>query len=373
MNDPDDALVRQIAFSMISGTTLSTAKELCERAGGVDGFFSLPTRELWQRVGAQKVYCTDENRRALFERATAEASFIRKASVNVLPWTSAAYPTRLHMCDDAPALVYKLGKCDLNVPHMVAVVGTRRCTPYGARITHEIIEGLASLLPGTVIVSGLAYGVDIEAHRGALEAGLPTVAVMAHGLKTIYPAAHRDIAARIVRSDGAIITEYSSDTPVHRGNFLARNRIVAGMCDVTIVVESDTTGGAMVTASIAFDYGREVCAIPGRVIDRYSNGPNKLIATRRASLIRSAADLVELMNWTAAVANADEMPRLPIPELTPEMGVIAEHLRANPDATANSMAVSLGIPFHKLSARLMEMEMADVVSSLPGGRYELLV
>lgn len=363
---------RAIAFSSIPGITLASAKELCELTGGIDAFFDLPTDRLWHLVGSQKRYCTDSERRAMLTKGETEATFADRNTITVVPWTSPDYPSRLAMCDDAPALIYRLGNCDLNSLRMVAVVGTRRCTPYGAQFTRALIERLAEILPGTVIVSGLAYGVDVEAHKAALDVGLPTVGVVAHGLKTIYPAAHRDIAARMVRSGGAIVTEYRSEAPVHRGNFLARNRIVAGLCDAIVVVESDDNGGAMVTASIASAYGREVCSPPGRTTDRYSRGPNRLIASRVASLIRDADDLAELMNWQTVTTEGTQAA-FDFPELTPEMGVIIEHLRANPDATANSMVAALGIPYSKLSARLMEMEMSDFITSIPGGHFAVKV
>lgn len=363
---------RSIAFACIPGITLENARRLASATDGVDGFFDLPAKELWDRIGAQKAYCTDAGRQSMLARGRSEAAFAAGNHVDVLPWDSPSYPSRLHMCDDAPALLFRLGKCDLNAPRTVAVVGTRRCTAYGARFTRRLVERLAEILPSTVIVSGLAYGIDVEAHKAALDCGLPTVAVVAHGLRTIYPAAHRDVATRIVRSGGAILTEYFSDAPIHRGNFLARNRIVAGMSDATIIVESDSGGGAMVTASIASDYGREVCAVPGRVNDRYSNGPNRLIASRKASLIRSADDLAELMNWTAETKPGSQL-ELAFPDLTPEMGVIIEHIRSNPDATPDSMVTALGIPYSRLSARLMEMEMSDFIESLPGGHFAVNV
>lgn len=363
-----DALCRRIAFSLVPGISRATACRLAELTGGEEEFFNLPVRELWSRIGAQKSYCTDEARTSMLKRAETETRFVTDNKISAISFSSPLYPERLNMCDDAPAMLFSLGPCNLNAPRAVAIVGTRRCTPYGARTTREIVERIAQIAPGTIIVSGLAYGVDIEAHKAALEFGLPTVAVVAHGLRTIYPAAHRDTAARIVRAGGAIVTEYLSDAPVHRGNFLARNRIVAGMCDATVVVESDSAGGAMVTASIASAYGREVCAVPGRTTDRYSNGPNRLIAARKASLIRGADDLAELMNWDIPAPEGTQQ-EIAFPELTPEMGVIVEHLRANPDATANSMVVALGIPFARLSSRLMEMEMNDFITSLPGGHF----
>ena len=272
-------------------------------------------------------------------------------------------------------VLYRLGKCDLNAKHVVSVVGTRRATAYGLRFTADLIAGLASRLDGLIVVSGLAYGIDVAAHRAALQADVPTVAVVAHGLRTLYPADHRDVARRIIDSGGAIVTEYVSDASVHRGNFLARNRIVAGLADALVLVESDARGGAMVTASIASAYNRDVFALPGRVTDRYSRGANALIQANKAVMLRDADDLIDAMNWqtkpqpgsqgTLDFAHDTE------PELSPEMEVIVEYMRKNPTATINDIASGLAIPYRLLSARMTEMEMDDIVTALPGGIYQL--
>lgn len=365
-----DTLSRHIAFSMIKGMNIGFARELIGRVASVEHFFDAPTAELWQAIGAQKAYCTETERRALLARADAEAQFTAKSNVDALFFSDESYSGRLAMCDDAPALLYRLGKCNLNAAHIVAIVGTRRATAYGASVTQRIVRELSELIPDLVIVSGLAYGIDVAAHRAALECNVPTVGVVAHGLTTIYPADHRDIAARMVRNGGAIVTEYHSDAPVHRGNFLARNRIVAGMSDIVIIVESDAKGGAMVTASIAQSYNREVGAIPGRITDRYSLGPNKLIHDNKASIIRDASDIISLMNWIP-VQHTDAIPALPLQDLPDDVMQIVDFLRQNPAATVNDMTQSLSQPYHKLTAKLMGMEMDDILTALPGGRFQL--
>ena len=363
-------LERRIAFSMVKGMNLSNAVALEEKIGSVDNFFSSRTEALWQAIGAPKSYCSDTERARVLERARAEAEFVGRNSVRALFHSDEDFPRRLDYCEDAPAMLYALGECDFNSSHVVAIVGTRRSTAYGNAFTAKLVEELAERIDDLIVVSGLAYGIDVQAHKAALAAGVRTVGVVAHGLKTLYPADHRDIAARIVRQGGAIVTEYPSDAAIHRGNFLARNRIVAGMSGVVVIVESDAKGGAMVTASIASAYGREVCAVPGRSIDRYSSGPNALIYERRATMIRNADDLIELMNWTPR-AKEGTQAELPFAEISPESRRIGDYLRANPSATVNDMVHGLPMAYPELMALITEMEMDDLLTSLPGGTYQV--
>lgn len=365
-------LNRRIAFSMVKGMNISVAQELTQRIGCLDRFFEASTHDLWQAVGAQKAWCTDSERAALLARASSEEEFVLKNKVAALFYTDTDYSARLGRCDDAPALLYRLGHCNLNAAHVVAIVGTRRATAYGTGVTQRIVKDLAEQLSDLVIVSGLAYGIDVAAHRAALACDVPTVGVVAHGLRTIYPADHRDIAARMISAGGAIVTEYPSDAQVHRGNFLARNRIVAGLSDIVIIVESDAKGGAMVTASIAQSYNREVGAIPGRITDRYSLGPNRLIHDNRAAIIRDASDIISLMNWTP-IPHEGQQAALPLQNFPPEAAQIVDYLRLHPDATVNDMTHDLAQPYHILTSRLMMMEMDNLLTALPGGRFQLNV
>ena len=367
-------LQRKIAFSKIKGFHLDQASEMLERFGSVDAFFTLPTKELWNKLGAQPSFCSDVSRDALLELGRRESEFVQSNHVDCLFMNDSDFPTRLLECSDAPIVIYRLGHCNLNAAHVVSIVGTRRATAYGQKFVSDLVSGLADRLDDLLVVSGLAYGIDVAAHKAAMQAGIPTVGVVAHGLTTIYPADHRDIAARMVKGGGAIVTEYTSDSPVHRGNFLARNRIVAGMSDVTVVVESDEKGGAMVTASIALSYNRDVCAAPGRSTDRYSTGPLKLISTNRAALIRNADDLIELMNWDAKPLKKDIDligQKKSAVECDPEKKQIVNFLRINPKATVNDIAASLEIPYATLSARLMELEMDDIIVALPGSSFSI--
>ncbi|MDE6160539.1 MAG: DNA-protecting protein DprA, partial [Muribaculaceae bacterium] len=267
------------------------------------------------------------------------------------------------------ALLYATGTPLPPATRPVAIVGTRHCTPYGVQFTDRLVHGIAERYGRVAIVSGLAYGIDAAAHRAALREGLPTVAVMANPLNTVYPADHRDLAAQIVARGGILLSEYPTSAHMHRGFFLARNRIVAGIADATIVVESDIRGGAMSTARLAAAYNRELFAAPGRATDATSRGCLELLARSEALLVRDADDIAAALGWTPA---AEGTQRELLLELTPEQQRIVDHIRLHPADTVNDIAAALSTPYPALTAILFELEMSDVVATLPGGRYAVL-
>ena len=368
------ATVRQLALSQIKGLSAVDLHRLLEAVGGVDRYFELPQAELWQLIGGTRSFCSDSERRRMLAWAQTEAQFLTNAPVDAFFIDSDDYSRRLAQCEDAPAIMYRRGECSLNSMYTVAIVGTRNATVYGCDFTRKLVADLGKMLDNVVIISGLAYGIDVSAHKAALAEGVPTIGVVAHGMRTIYPADHRDVAARMVRQGGAIVTEYPSNAPVFRGNFLARNRIIAGMSDVTVVVESDSHGGALVTASLANAYGRDVAAVPGRVTDRYSRGCNKLITDQKAALIRSAEDLLELMSWEPKATEGTQSSFDFNPsQLSSEQTTIVNYLRLHPDSSLNDMVNELSIPYATLSSRVMDLEMNDLIVSLPGGKYQLKI
>jgi len=233
-------------------------------------------------------------------RAEEEERWCNDHGIKMLCIDDADYPSRLKHCADAPLVLYVRGDANLNASHAIDIVGTRQCTPYGRDVISKIIGDLATLCPGITINSGLAYGVDIAAHRAALQHRLPTVGVVAHGHDTLYPALHKKEASEMINNGGAVITEYPRGTRPEARNFLQRNRIIAGISDATIVIESASHGGGLVTARIALDYGREVFAVPGPVNAEYSKGCNNLIRDNKAQLITSAQDIVNVMGWQHA-------------------------------------------------------------------------
>lgn len=366
----DTGLLYRIALAHYRNITVETARRLSDKGISPDDFFKKSAATLAACTGVKSAFFDEARRADALEQARREMDFINARGLKAIYYTDADYPQRLLECGDAPAMLYVAGDASVAAArHCVAVVGTRHCTAYGADFTRRLVADLAASLDSLLIISGLAYGIDICAHRAALEAGVPTAAVLAHGLNTVYPADHRNEARRILADGGFVATEYRSVDTVHRGNFLARNRIVAGLTDVTVVVESDLRGGAMATARIAGDYNREVMAVPGRVGDTYSRGCNHLIASRRALLLRGAEDLVDAMQWTARPAPGSQQEmRFEVPE---QYARVLEALSHRPDATVNDLCVALDMPFASLSATLFSMEMEDYIVSLPGGRYTL--
>lgn len=362
------AAAMRIAMSMAKGVVGTAGDELLQRIGSPEAFFTSSRRELIARCGCDLAIFDDAYRSDLLSKAKLEETFIAQGRIDALMRGDSDYPSRLMPCSDAPFMLYKLGRCDLNVARTVGIVGTRHATYYGSDFTSRLVADLARAIPGVAIISGLAYGIDICAHKAALDAGLPTVAVMAHGLNTIYPADHRSHAARIVKEGGAIVTEYQSTSRLHRSNFLARNRIVAGLSDCLVVVESDLRGGSMSTARIASLYNRDVFALPGRINDVYSHGTNKLIANHTAQLITGADDLITAMGWEAATQAEAEAPTL-FPSLSPELQQLYDFIKGNPDATVNDMCVALGLTYSVVTDRLFRLEFEDMIISIPGGRY----
>ena len=303
-------------------------------------------------------------------RSQAEIKFCIEHSIKILtPWNE-AYPARLLETSDFPKRLFMLGNCNLNNPHPLAVIGTRKATSYGLSLTERTVRDLAPL-PGLSILSGLALGIDAAAHRAALEARVPTVAVLAHGLSRLYPSQNRDLARAIIASGGALLTEYTSDTAPFRGNFLERNRIVAGMSDATLVVESPIKGGAMSTARIAFSIDRSVMAFPGRVTDPQSEGCNLLIRQNKGSLVTSTSDILTIMGCDITPGDTSPLPTL-FPELEGEAARLYELLvRHGAPIPLDQLTAELGIPVGKLISLVSDMEFDGIVTRLPGNRVEL--
>lgn len=351
--------------------TTVLARAIIDRLGDLSQFFTLPTRALAAVMGMNTRVFDDEVRARALEEARRELGFIEAQGIRALFFTDPDYPQRLLECADAPLMIYGYGDTDLNRARFISIVGTRHATAYGSRFVQDTVPELASLMADPlVVVSGLAYGIDITAHRAALDAHIPTVAVLAHGLNTIYPASHRDTAIRMVRDGGMLLTDYRSIDTVHRGNFLARNRIVAGLSDCLLVAESDTRGGAMVTARLASAYDRDVFALPGRYTDRFSRGCNSLIGSHVAQSVTSAADVLHAMNWPERPDEGTQ-PQL-IVELTTEEEAVMEVLVSRGEATLNQLLATVDTPPHRLMGLLIDMEARGLLMSLPGATYRPL-
>lgn len=361
-----------LALSRLHGISQSMALELYRKAGTATDAFRRHgelaglTEKARLRLDAAMTRADEALR-----RAEEELKFAGKSGIRVLCLGDADYPARLRECDDAPLALFFRGTADLNAKRVLAVVGTRHVTEQGRDTCRHLCAELADALPDVLVASGLAYGVDICAHREALANRLPTVGVLAHGLDRIYPPVHRATAIDML-ARGGLLTEYMSGTRPDKGNFVRRNRIIAGMADATVIVESAAKGGALITARLAQDYNREVFAFPGRATDPYSEGCNRLIRDNVATLCCSAADILASLGWNARNAAGKPVQRELFPDLTEEEGRIARLLEAEEGMPVNRLVVKSDLPAGTVRSILFELEMKGLVKALAGGVYRLL-
>ena len=310
------------------------------------------------------------------KRAEFELEFMQEHQIRAITLNDDDYPQRLRECADAPIVLYYKGNADLNQAKVICIVGTRQCTQYGVDLIHRFMADLHMRCPEVLIVSGLAYGIDINAHREALAQGYPTVAVVAHGLDQIYPYRHHETAVKMLEH-GGLLTEFMSQTNADKQNFVRRNRIVAGMSDACIVVESAAKGGGLITAGIAQSYDRAVFAFPGAIGMTYSEGCNNLIRDNGAGLITCAEDFVKAMGWQDEAlrqqAHSEGIERNLFVDLSPEEGSIVNLLQQTNDLQLNILSVKTGIPIGQLTALLFQLEMKGVVKPLAGGMYHLIM
>jgi DNA processing protein len=369
----DQTLKYKIGITLIKGIGNNLAKNLIAYIGSVEGVFNEKQQNLSKIPGIGETLSKEIISQNVLSRAEKEIEFIEKNKIQVSYFTDRDYPFRLKECVDSPILIYTKGNCDLNNGKFVGIVGTRSATETGKENCKKLISDLAANQPNTIIVSGLAYGVDICAHKAALDYGLPTIGVIGHGLDRIYPSAHRPTAVKILQ-DGALLTEYMSQTNPDRQNFVQRNRIIAGLCDAIVVVESAFKGGALITAELANDYNRDVFAFPGRITDEWSAGCNALIKNNKASLIESADDILRFMNWEKQQQNSSSTVQTALfLDLSEEEQGIVSTLRQNPEGIQlNELAIQHEKPISKISSMLLEMEFKGVVKCLPGNLYRIV-
>jgi len=373
MNSSEEEQIYSIALTMVPGIGHIGAKHLIDGMGNAVDVFRL-RKEIPERIPevSQRVIEALDCPQAVL-RAEQEYEFIRKNRISCLSFHDEAYPSRLRECEDAPVVLFFKGNADLNALHILNMVGTRHATDYGTQLCTTFLRDLKALCPDVLVISGLAYGIDINAHRSALDNGLATVGVLAHGLDRIYPSLHRKTAVDML-DRGGLLTEFLVGTTPDKHNFVSRNRIVAGMCDATIVIESAAKGGSLITAELAESYHRDCFAFPGRVTDEYSKGCNQLIRDNKASLLLSAEDFVQTMGWSSAscVEKTANVQRDLFPDLSGEEQQIVDILAQRGNLQINTLVVETDIPVHKMNAILFELEMKGVVRVLAGGMYQLL-
>lgn len=370
-------IISAIALTRISYFSLAELLELFRRVGSAEEIVahSQHIRDLLPDASDRLTQAFTDIGQAL-RYAENELRTAESMGVRPLVMGDDDYPSRLLECADAPLVLYYQGSASLNQKRVVSIVGTRRCTPYGQDLVRRFMSELRSLCPQVLVVSGLAYGIDICAHREALAQGYDTVGVVAHGLDDLYPPSHRLTADQMLKQ-GGLLTEFPTCTRPDRLNFVRRNRIVAGMSDATLLVESAIRGGGLITTRIANDYGRDVFAFPGAVGAPYSEGCNDLIRRQGAGLITSAKHFVEAMGWQndaqLSEAQAQGIERQLFTELTADEQRVVAVLQRKNDLQINILSVQSGIAVGPLTALLFSLEMKGVVRTMAGGTYHLLM
>ncbi|MDR6760596.1 DNA processing protein [Flavobacterium sp. 2755] len=366
MSDQD--LFYLLALMKVDGVGDIMAKKLLNHCGNAEAIFKSKANQIAAIDGVGSVMLKNIKDKAIFEKANQELEFIRKNNIKVSFFQDETYPDRLKHCIDSPVLIFSGGNIDLKNKKIISIVGTRQITSYGTEFCRKLIEDLAPLDP--VIVSGFAYGVDIVAHQFAMDYNLQTIGVLAHGLNQVYPKAHKKYMAKM-EENGGFITEFWSTSNPDKENFVRRNRIVAGISEATIVIESADKGGSLITANLANDYNRDVFAVPGRVTDRYSQGCNDLIKTQKASLLSSAADLIYVLNWDIEKKPKAIQKQLFI-DLEPDEQKIYDFLLKNGKELLDTIALECDFPVFKISGILLNMELKGVIRPLPGKLFEAI-
>lgn len=362
----------QMALTCIKGVGVAHARALLQAMGSEEAVFKGDIRALESIPRISRRLIHEIRHPEVLRRAEKEWNFVEKNRLQVHFFTNEDYPRRLAECIDAPVVLYSKGNTDLNRSKTISIVGTRSSTRYGRDFCNAFVKELAASFPDIQIVSGLAYGIDIAAHRAALQNDLSTVAVLAHGLDRIYPRSHRQTAIDML-DNGALLTEFPSETNPDKHNFVKRNRIVAGMSDAVIVLESPQKGGSLITADIANSYFREVFALPGRLGDKMSEGCNRLITDNKAVLLQSAEKFITQMGWANSNEKRVEKPLQQelFPELPEEEQRVINALSDTGAMQVNALSIKLDTPVSELFMTLLELEMKELVQALPGGMYDL--
>lgn len=356
-----------IALTLLAGIGPRSAKLLISHYGDPEDFFNDKKLHKNSVPGFSKMRLKTLNRTEALLKAEKHVDFILKNKITPVFYKSKNYPSRLKNCIDAPLLLYSKGDFETNPNRCIAVVGTRNATPYGKKIVEELIQDLQPV--NVQVVSGMAYGIDVLTHKACLKYSVPTVGVLGHGLDRIYPAQHKSVAKKMIASDGGLLTEFLEGTLPERENFPMRNRIVAGMTDATIVIESGKKGGSLITANLANDYNRDVFAFPGNIDSPFSEGCNNLIANDKAHLITSAEQIIDVMGWKHQLKTAVQTQLFP--ELKPEEKQVVELLKEVKELSVDNIANKLKKPVSVLNSILLGLELQGLICAIPGNKFKL--
>lgn len=367
----NEELRYKIGIGLIPKIGPVIAKRLISACGNVEGVFRERRANLARIPGIGEKLIDQIMHYRNSEVIEREIDYIIKYGIKPLFYLDEEYPDRLKHCEDAPLMLYVKGIITLDRSKVVSMVGTRSPTDYGRNMTVELIENMALHYPDVLIVSGLAYGIDICAHRTALKCNLDTVAVLGHGLNTIYPSVHRDTARKIAEN-GALVSEFLHDEKPESPNFVKRNRIIAGLSDATIVIESGKRGGALITADIAGSYNRDVFAVPGRIKDSRSAGCNYLIKSNRAAMVEDLVDIEYLLDWQRPVERPEAVQKEIFVSLDPDESSLVRLIKDNDNMTIDQLAVRCSMPVSKVSSVLLNLELKGLVKCMPGKVYTTL-
>jgi DNA processing protein len=362
--------LHQIALTFVRNVGPALAKYLLNHFGDAEHVFKASRNKLLQVPGFGERRIDMLDFASAMTRAEAELKFVEANNIRPIFYTNEDYPKRLKNCQDGPVLLYAKGNMNLNQTHVVSIVGTRNATEYGRQLCHQLVEELQQY--NALVVSGLAFGIDVCAHKEALQQNLQTVGVLGHGLDRIYPAQNRATAEKML-ANGGILTEFPMGTIPDRENFPQRNRIVAGMSDATIVIEASIKGGALITAEIANSYNRDVFAFPGRIDDEFSEGCNFLIRNNKAALLTCAADLAYSLGWDQGNTPKQVAEQLVLPiDLSEEERMIFNIIHQHKAPLAiDDLTLKTNMPMSQLAMNLLNMEMQGYIRSLPGKTYSI--
>lgn len=357
-----------LALQKVEGVGDIVAKKLLNQCGDAATIFNTKASQLTSIDGIGSVLISKLKNKSIFAKAETELKYIENNDIAVSFFQDKNYPERLKHCIDGPLLLFSTGTINFNNRKVISIVGTRNITSYGTEFCKTLISELAPLNP--IIVSGFAYGVDIVAHQAAIENDLQTIGIVAHGLDQIYPSSHKKYVSKM-EQNGGFMTEYWSSTNPEKENFVKRNRIVAGISEATIVIESAIKGGSLITANLANDYNRDVFAVPGRTSDKLSLGCNNLIKTQKANLLTSAADLVYILNWDIEKTTRSVQKKLFV-TLENEEQKVYDYLLKSGKEILDIIALECDLPIYKLSGILLNMELKGVIRPLPGKLFKAI-
>ncbi len=370
-NKLDKDLIYKIGIGLLPGVGIITAKKLIAYLGSIEAVFKSTKSQLMKVPDVGSVVADNIVKQDILARAEQELKFIERYKINPVFFTDKNYPERLKNCIDSPLILFVKGNNCFNEQKIISIVGTRNATDYGKAFTEKLIADIAEKHPETIIVSGLAYGIDIYSHKAALANNLKTLAVLGHGLDKMYPSVHKKYAKEILEKDGALITEFMSESNPDKQNFVKRNRIVAGISDATIVIESGRKGGSLITAEIANSYNRDVFALPGRIEDEFSKGCNFLIKTNRAALLESASDIEYIMGWESNTQTKKQQREIKFDFSDDEQKII-NLLQEKSELTIDVIASNANMPVSQVASLLLNLEFSGIIRNLPGKVFRLV-